>query len=359
MTNPTSSSAYPAGLAILLDKLQQAVADLTAQLEAGDLEAVEWEIGMGQLLARYSLAAYMVGADTAALTASDISNVAFIVQTQLSFLDNFTLVIQSEAEFQAGWTARAQQYAQHIVEPYWKGATRVLPLPAMPGDGTFCECRCSWSVETIDEEKGDYNATWVLGHVRTSHCAICEERAKEWNPLQIRNGRIVIGAVNEKSNPNHDPKNGQFTSGHGFGMSGEALTIEPSKVASSGKSIIGSLPNGARTRSGDIPQNDAHLLQQHGFRWMGASEFKKLASGKKKYGGENTDETQKGNWWAPMPGDFFYAGGGKKKRYLVEVKKRVGAGYGLDAKPETIGLEHVVGAWVFNEKSGTLENAIK
>jgi hypothetical protein len=179
-------------LHVLLEKLQNAVADLTAKLEAGDLEAQAWQNGMEQLLARYSLAAYMVGADTSALTASDMETIALIVQMQLAFLDNFTLVIQSEAEFQAGWNARAQQYAQHIIEPYWKGATRMLPLPAMPGDGTFCQCHCKWDIQVVDEGAGDYDCFWKLGIVRTEHCQICEQRANDWAPLQIRGGRLVL-----------------------------------------------------------------------------------------------------------------------------------------------------------------------
>lgn len=157
---------------------------------------------------------------------------------------------------------------------------------------------------------------------------------------------------------------GEWTAGGGGNASAKpkaapVLTIHPSKVAPKGHTIIGSLPNGARTRSGDIPLKDNALLHQHGFRWMGSSEFKKLIDGKHRYGGPNTDEIQAGNWWAPMPGDFFY--GGAKDSYLVEVGVPIGTGYGLDAAPGSVGLEHVVGAWKYSEKDGkgNLENVIR
>lgn len=190
---PDPMSGYPPSLRVLLEKLQKAVQDLTASLEAGDLEAQAWQDGMEQLLARYSLAAYMTGADTTALTASDLATLAMIVQTQLEFLDNFTLVIQSEAEFQAGWTARAEQYAKSIANPYWKGKTKMLPLPAMPRDGTsqcLNNCYCKWDIQVIDEENGDWDCYWQLG--QADHCQTCIERAAEWNPLKIRSGELVL-----------------------------------------------------------------------------------------------------------------------------------------------------------------------
>lgn len=189
---PNTIDGYPASLGMLIRKLRAAVQKLTAQLDAGDLEAVAWQDTMEQLIARYSTAAYMAGAGTSALTTAEIETVTMLVQTQLSFLDNFTLVIQSEPKFMQGWYFRAEQYADHIVEPYWKGKTRILPLPAMPGDGTFCHCHCAWDIQVVDETAGDYDCYWKLGIVRTSHCQFCEERASEWNPLKIRGGELVL-----------------------------------------------------------------------------------------------------------------------------------------------------------------------
>ena len=189
---PALDAGYEPALAQLLQKLQAAIFQITQKLETGDLEAAAWQDTMEQLIARYSTASYMAGAGTATLTDADLQTLAYLVQTQFEFLDNFTLVIASESEFRQGWWARSAKYADSIVQPYWKGRTKELPLPALPGEGTMCKCHCKWRIVPVDEDKGDYDCFWELGPVRTEHCQICEERADEWKPLKIRDGRLVL-----------------------------------------------------------------------------------------------------------------------------------------------------------------------
>jgi hypothetical protein len=57
---------YPLGA--LVQKLQTAIHDLTAQLEAGSIPVGDWQTGMQELLARYHTAAYMIGLDSTALS---------------------------------------------------------------------------------------------------------------------------------------------------------------------------------------------------------------------------------------------------------------------------------------------------
>ncbi|KPV42211.1 hypothetical protein SE17_44475, partial [Kouleothrix aurantiaca] len=86
---------------------------------------------------------------------------------------------------------RAQLYANSIQTPYWRGVTRLLPLPAMPGDGTspcLTHCRCAWDVTALEGEQ-NYDCTWTLGD--TEHCQVCKQRAVEWAPLRIRNGELA------------------------------------------------------------------------------------------------------------------------------------------------------------------------
>jgi hypothetical protein len=114
------------------------------------------------------------------------------VSAQADFLADFAIEIQSADQFWQGWNARAESYAGGIKNPYWQGATDMLPLPAMPGDGTSAclgNCTCGWRIDPIDETKGDYDCYWEL-ESGSDHCQQCTERARQWAPLQIRDFRL-------------------------------------------------------------------------------------------------------------------------------------------------------------------------
>jgi hypothetical protein len=113
------------------------------------------------------------------------------VQAQFAFLDGFAIEIQDTDEYMAGWNARADMYAKSIKTPYWQGRTRMLPLPAMPAEGTQCltNCGCSWEIVTIDEEAGDYDCYWRRG--KDDSCQTCIARAQNWSPLQVRGGVLL------------------------------------------------------------------------------------------------------------------------------------------------------------------------
>lgn len=182
----------PPELQALISDLIDAVADITGELEM-DLEyVVQWQSEMERLLTRYHTAAYMAGQGSGILAADDFARITNIVATQLAYLDNFAVVIANNDKYEMGWQARARLYAQAIKEPYWKGRTKILPLPAMPSQGVPCgpNCKCRWDIKTIDEDAGSYDAYWVR-HASDS-CQGCIQRAAEWNPLQIRNGELVI-----------------------------------------------------------------------------------------------------------------------------------------------------------------------
>ena len=66
-----------------------------------------------------------------------------------------------------------------------------LPLPAMPRDGTsqcLSNCGCAWEIAELDGD-GNYDCTWQLG--KTENCQTCRQRAADWSPLQIRDGRLT------------------------------------------------------------------------------------------------------------------------------------------------------------------------
>lgn len=164
---------------------------LMRALEAGLSTVEAWQQQFSDYLAKYHTAALLVGQGNITLNDAGRTYLGKTVATQLRFLNNFATEIQDEAQFKLGWNARAALYAQGIGQSYWKGATRMLPLPAMPRDGTsqcLGNCTCSWEITELDGE-GNYDCTWMLG-VTEHHCQTCPQRATDWAPLRIRDGRL-------------------------------------------------------------------------------------------------------------------------------------------------------------------------
>lgn len=181
-----------AALDRLITRLRDLLLSETDALAAGRTTPVAWESANRAALASHHLAAYLLGADTTVLTPPARQLVAARLAAQFGYLGRFRLAIQEATEWQAGWQTRASSYAQSIKIPYWHGATKLLPLPAMPGDGTsqcLGACQCVWDIETIHEGRQDYDCRWKLG--AADHCQTCRIRARRWAPLQIRGGKLV------------------------------------------------------------------------------------------------------------------------------------------------------------------------
>ena len=188
----TDLGIYPEDLGDLIARLRVEIESLMISLQAGEIDPIVWQAEFERFLVRYHEAAYMAGHGTTRMSSVDLQNVKFYVGSQLEFLDNFRLVIQSAAEFMDGWKSRAEMYAGGIKKPYWKGKTKFLPLPAMPAEGTQCmdNCGCEWDIEVIDEDNGDYDAYWRLGKLK--NCQTCLERSIQWSPLEIRGDELEI-----------------------------------------------------------------------------------------------------------------------------------------------------------------------
>lgn len=188
----------PKSLQTLLDKLRAAIALIMRDMETGELTKVKWRDAMKALMMRFISASFMTGQESPLVGVTEQGYIYDYVKAQLGFIDNFYLSIVSSPEFQEGWKTRAESYANGIVAPYWKGKTKMLPLPAMPGDMTTpCGqlCACLWDIKTIDEDNNDYDCYWVLNAsriVETEHCQTCEQRSIEWNPIKVRDGRLII-----------------------------------------------------------------------------------------------------------------------------------------------------------------------
>src|SRR5688500_3201884 len=96
----------------------------------------------------------MTGAGVDTLSPAALAAVRNDVAVQLRCLGKFALTVQSAGQWERGWQARAQMYAESIKSPYWRGRTKLLPLPAMPGDGTsqcLTRCRCAWDISEVED----------------------------------------------------------------------------------------------------------------------------------------------------------------------------------------------------------------
>lgn len=177
----------------LLQRLTRLVATATTALEAEYPNGVgDWQQEVKRQLARYHAAAMLAGNGAATLSPEARVKVTTDLATQLKFLDKFAVEIQDSETWQRGWNARAEMYAESIKAPYWRGAVKMLALPAMPADGTtqcLTRCRCSWDITQLDGD-GNYDCTWLMSAIE--HCQTCRQRALDWAPLRVRDGVVQI-----------------------------------------------------------------------------------------------------------------------------------------------------------------------
>lgn len=182
----------PAPLDWLLKRLTLLIQTATGSLADTFPDGVDaWEAEVSRQLARYHGAAMLAGSGAAALTPAMRTKVTSDLASQLDYLAKFGLVIQGASEFQAGWQARAAMYARSITVPYWRGATKMLPLPAMPAEGTDCltNCKCQWEVSALNGD-GNYDAYWRRS--ADDSCATCRQRELSWSPVKIRGGELQV-----------------------------------------------------------------------------------------------------------------------------------------------------------------------
>lgn len=191
-----SDPGQPKSVEWLIARLERLIAEATTALherfDSGERDAAvqAWRDQLAVQLVRYAQAGYLAGSGRSELTPEAQVKVKADVQFQLRFLDNFALEVQSAADWQAGWDARAASYANSVKVPFWRGRTRMLPLPAMPAEGTQCHgnCGCSWEIVVVDADRDDYDCYWKRG--KADSCQTCVVRAAEWAPLRIRGGEI-------------------------------------------------------------------------------------------------------------------------------------------------------------------------
>lgn len=206
-----SLDGYPPPLADILSESLRSVNRLYDLLLAGDITPVEWHDQMERIIGRYHLRAFVVGRG-GELTAADRNLLARQIAEQYNYLERFTQVLATARAANIaldGFRARAEMYAVAPKSQYWRGYARANgfpPAPAYPGEDsqclTNCKCRIDW--ETLDGN-GNYNMYWRLGQTaHDRHCQTCLERAKSWNPLRYRNGRMLLPSLRYASDTLED-----------------------------------------------------------------------------------------------------------------------------------------------------------
>lgn len=181
--------------------MQATIDTYTAGLLAGELTPDEWEGAMSVLIARYHGTALRAGQGGGGLSEAAQAVLQGLVGVQLAFLANFAHVIRTAgpnlAEYAARFRARALSYALAVKTAYAQGdiirqVGRPLPLPAMPAQGTTCQanCGCFWRIVPVDPSTVSYDGYWVRG--KTDSCQVCLERERLWNPVRIRDGRLIV-----------------------------------------------------------------------------------------------------------------------------------------------------------------------
>jgi hypothetical protein len=183
----------PSSLDWLLNRLTRLIAAATDALEASYPDGVQaWQAEIARQLARYHAAAMLAGAGVDTLTKPMTAAVTQDIATQLGFLSKFGVEIQDGQQWERGYNARAEMYAGAIKAPFYQAFTGMLPLPAMPGDGTsqcLTRCGCQWEIDALAGE-GNADAYWR--RAKDDGCATCMQREADWSPVQIRDGVLQL-----------------------------------------------------------------------------------------------------------------------------------------------------------------------
>lgn len=177
----------------LLQRLSRLIATATDALEAQYPDGVAaWEQEVSRQLARYHAAAMLAGAAVDTLTPAMTTAVTRDLAIQLAFLRKFGITIQDGKQWERGWNSRAQMYARSIKTPFERGRTKMLPLPAMPAEGTQCltNCGCLWEINELEGD-GNADAYWRRG--KDDSCQTCLQREADWSPVRIRDGVLQLG----------------------------------------------------------------------------------------------------------------------------------------------------------------------
>lgn len=177
---------------------------LMTALSDGRLTSQGWLSEFEAMIARYHIAALLQGGQMKRLSETAVKTLTGLIAVQLGFAAGFFKLLRAlgpvgigDRMKQLAW--RAKLYAGAIRTAWDNGDQirrygRILPLPAQISQGTQCgnNDRCTWRIEELDRERGDFDAYWELDQTPgIVHCQTCLVRAREWNPVRIRGWRLM------------------------------------------------------------------------------------------------------------------------------------------------------------------------
>lgn len=202
-SNPPTRRAVPrtarttrAAFEVLEADTRRRFEALAEGLAQGRIELDEWAEAMQTELRRYHLATSVLGAGGA----NQMVEANFLIaqrkaEEQVGYLNRWVDEMR-RGDFPLDAAPRVRQRAK-----LYAGAGNatfsesraqrfgVTGLPFYPADGgTDCKsnCRCEWEFQQVE---GGWDAYYRLGVAE--HCPSCTERARQANPLRIRDGQIL------------------------------------------------------------------------------------------------------------------------------------------------------------------------
>ena len=196
-TSTKEDDSEPSTLLPLILAFQGDIDNYMDALIAGDITPEEFEELMSKALALYNLGALRAGQGFDEVSQEARVRIDGAVALQLGYLVGFTAVLAAGlagkklADLTKRFRARAKSYSYSLRTSWADGDVirqvgRVLPLPAMPAQGTQCgsNCKCKWRIVVLSKKDGDYDAYWER-HSSDS-CQTCVVRERLWSPTRIR-----------------------------------------------------------------------------------------------------------------------------------------------------------------------------
>lgn len=192
---PRTARTTRAAFEVLEADTRRRLEALAEGLAQGRIDLDEWADAMQTELRRYHLATSVLGAGGAnQMVQANFEIAQRKAEEQVGYLNRwademrrgtFPLDaaprVRQRAKLYAGAgnatfsESRAQRYG-------------IPPLPYHPGVDTDCKvgCKCSWEFQPVE---GGWDCYWRV-NAEAEHCATCNERAAQANPLRIREGVI-------------------------------------------------------------------------------------------------------------------------------------------------------------------------
>jgi len=199
----TASSDVSSNRNMLINGQRQfdnTVSTLSSRVANGDITPDEWFQDFMQANRRVQLqaaSASVGGRDNLGSQQITIAEARLREQRRfaIGFRDQLQEVVDSEdLELnENAINARSRMYGQSSSATFEVGsqvAIGIPILPVQPGVRTDCltNCKCRWDKRKL-EGVGNWDCFWRL--TPAEHCDTCIARARAFNPLRIRNGRIV------------------------------------------------------------------------------------------------------------------------------------------------------------------------